>query len=89
MKVSPIALGVTLGLLWGGAMCVISILHAFIPGYGVEFFRFMGSIYPGIEGTGTLGDAVIAVLYGLADGFFGGFVIAWLYNQVAARTERG
>ena len=82
MKISAIALGVTLGVLWAASFCGIGVLHAVFPGYGAEFFQLMGSIYPGIAGDGSLSDVVIGALYGLVDGFFFGCLMAWLYNFV-------
>lgn len=86
MKISSLALGLTLGILWGAAMCVIGAIHAMFPAYGAEFFQLMASIYPGITGTGALSDIVVATLYGLLDGFFFGFLMAWLYNLVLTKV---
>ena len=88
MQVSRVALGLTLGILWAGAFAGIGLIHAIVPTYGAEFFRLMGSIYPGITGSGDLADIVIGMLYGLADGFFFGFVMAWLYNALLGKLER-
>ncbi len=88
MKISSVALGLTLGILWGAAMCVIGAIHSIFPGYGAEFFRLMASIYPGIAGTGELSDIVVATLYGLLDGFFFGFLMAWLYNFALKKVVR-
>ena len=62
----------TLGVLWGGAMLIIGVVHAFTPSYGAGFFAVMGSIYPGIEGTGTAGDVILGMVYGLVDGALSG-----------------
>ena len=48
----------------------------------------MASIYPGISGSGSLADIALSALYGLVDGFLGGWVIAWLYNALAERLEK-
>lgn len=85
MKVSALALGLTLGFLWGLAMCLIGIAHAIYPDYGREFFAFMGSIYPGMSSSGTFLNTVVAVAYGVADGFLGGYVMAVVYNFFASR----
>ena len=66
-------------------MAVIGVSHAIVPSYGAEFFAFMASIYPGISGDGTLSDIAVCILYGLLDGFFAGYVIAWIYNSIARR----
>ena len=88
MTVSRIALALTLGLLWGCALGVIGVLHALFPPYGESFFAFMASIYPGMDGSGSLADIALGILYGLVDGFFGGWVMAWLYNALAQRLNR-
>ena len=88
MQVSRVALGLTLGILWACSFAGIGLIHAIVPTYGAEFFRLMGSIYPGITGAGNLADIVIGMLYGLADGFFFGFVMAWLYNALLGRVSK-
>lgn len=85
MKVSALALGLTLGTLWGLAMCMIGIAHAIYPDYGREFFAFMGSIYPGMSNAGTVLNTVVAVVYGIVDGFLGGYLMAVVYNFFASR----
>ena len=85
MRISRAALGLTLGILWGCAFGVIGVLHALFPPYGQEFFEFMGSVYPGISGSGKLADVALGMIYGLVDGFFGGWLIAWLYNTLVRR----
>ncbi len=86
MKVSALALGLTLGFLWGLAMCLIGIAHAIYPDYGREFFAFMSSIYPGMSSSGTVLNTVVAVAYGAVDGFLGGYVMAVVYNFFASRV---
>ncbi len=66
-------------------MGAIGLAHALVPSYGEEFFAFMGSVYPGITGSGTPLDIALSVLYGVVDGFFAGYVLAWLYNAIARR----
>lgn len=85
MKISPVALGLTLGIMWGVSMCGITIIHAIFPGYGLEYFQLIGSIYPGISGSEPFVDLGLSAVYGVVDGFVFGFVIAWLYNFVLAR----
>ena len=88
MRVSRIALGLTLGILWGCAFGIIGILNVLVPPYGEQFFAFMASVYPGITGSGSFPDIALGVLYGLVDGFLGGWLIAWLYNVLAQRFAR-
>lgn len=86
MKISTIALGLTLGILWAASMAGIAVIQALYPDYGVDFFRLMGSIYPGISGAGPLGRVLICAAYGLVDGCLFGFLIGWIYNFVLSRV---
>ena len=84
-KLSPLALGLTFGCGWGVAVLVVGGIHAAYPSYGRAFLDLVGSIYPGVGhgGTGTIGsftNALLATVYALVDGFFGGLIIAWVYN---------
>lgn len=85
MKISALALGLTLGILWGASFCGMGVIHAISPAYGADFFRLMASIYPGMAGDGSFTDALIGTAYGLADGFFFGCLMAWLYNFILGR----
>ena len=89
MRISPRALSLTLGVLWGGAMLIIGVVHAIIPSYGAGFFEVMGSVYPGFEGAGTAGDVLLGTVYGLVDGALGGLLIAWVYNFFLGRFGSG
>ena len=89
MRISPPALALTLGVLWGAAMLIIGVAHAMIPSYGAGFFDVMGSVYPGIEGSDTLGDVLLGAVYGLVDGALGGLLIAWVYNFFLRRFNPG
>ena len=89
MKISTVALGMTLAVLWGASFCGMGAIHAAFPGYGTEFFRIMASIYPGMRGDGSIPDIAIGTAYGLADGFFFGFLMAWIYNSVLTKIARG
>ena len=86
MKISPVALGLTLGILWGASMCGIAIIHAIFPGYGSEYFQLIGSIYPGISGSSLAVDLAFSAVYGIVDGFVFGLLIAWIYNFVLTRV---
>ena len=89
MRISPPALALTLGVLWGAAMLIMGVVHAIIPSYGSGFFDVMGSVYPGIEGSGTAGDVLLGTVYGLVDGALGGLLIAWVYNFFLRRFNPG
>jgi hypothetical protein len=88
MKLSPLAMGITLGLLLGGAILLVGLVAMAAPGYGAPVLGGLASIYPGFNNTGTLGDLLIGAIYITADGFFGGLVLIWLYNRVAGCLAR-
>ena len=84
-KASPLALGLTLGCIWGASVLIVGGVHAAYPSYGGAFLDLIGSIYPGIGhgGAGTTGhftNALLATAWALVDGFVGGLVVAWVYN---------
>jgi hypothetical protein len=83
MKLSPLAMGITIGLLLAGALLLVGLVAMVAPGYGQPALNGIASVYPGYDNSGTLGDLLIGALYITADGFFGGLVLVWLYNCVA------
>ena len=85
MLLRPCSLGFALGILFGGSVLLTSILSQCCGGYGSTFLEVMASIYPGFEASGGFGDIVIGSLYGFADGFLGGAILAWLYNRCSSR----
>jgi len=88
MKLSPLAMGITLGLICGGAIFLVGAVALAAPGYGDALLSGLASIYPGYYNSGTFGDLLIGALYFTFDGFCGGLVLAWLYNLVAGCLSR-
>lgn len=83
MRFNVTVLGLTAGLIWGGAMLAVGIANAIWPNYGRAFLELVASIYPGYRpGTGT-GSVITGTLYALVDGAIGGVVFGWLYNVLA------
>ncbi len=83
MKLSPVAMGITLALLLAGGLLLVGLVAMAAPGYGDALLSGFASIYPGYDNSGALADLLLGVLYVTLDGFFGGLVFAWLYNRVA------
>jgi hypothetical protein len=80
MKLKPLALGITLGLIWGGVLFVTTLLSYF-TGYAQLFLHVVaGSVYPGYT-ISPLGS-VIAFFYGFADLGIGGLLVGWIYNRL-------
>ena len=86
MKISAIALALTLGLLWGLAMAIVGIANSLNPAYGGALIEALGSVYPGYEGSGTAGDVAVGIMYGVIDGTLAGWVIASVYNFFLGRV---
>ena len=83
MKLDIKALGITAALFWGGSILVIALVNMMWSGYGQAVLDLVASIYPGYDGTASIGQVLIGTGYGLVDGFIGGAIFAWVYNQFA------
>jgi hypothetical protein len=82
MRLSIRAIGLTTGVLWGASMLIVGIVHLFLPAYGTDFLRIMGSVYPGFHDTHTWLSVLIGTIYGFVDGAIGGWIFAWLYDLI-------
>ena len=81
MKLKPLALGITAGIMWGGCVLIMTLL-CFYTGYGKLFLEALPqSVYPGYEIT--VAGSFIGLIYGFIDGFICGFLFGWIYNKVA------
>ncbi len=77
-------MGLSVGILCGIAL----LLPGLIPiktEYGNELIKVLASVYPGYKGT--FGGSIIGLLWGFADGFFGGILLAWLYNTLSGAVS--
>ncbi len=72
MRISVKALALALGLVWGGGIAFVGLVHLAVPGYGTAFLEFTSSIYPGFHAARSFGDALVGIAWGLADGAGGG-----------------
>ena len=88
MKISVVGMALAVGLLWGGGVAFVALLHLADPTYGTAFLNAVSSIYPGFHGATSLADAIAGILYGLIDGAFGGALLAFLYNLFAGGYRR-
>lgn len=80
MKLNVKALGLALGIIWGGAAFIIG-LWATMYGPAAVLVNFMGDFYLGYA-PGFLG-AIIGFFWGFVDAGIGGVIIAWLYNLLS------
>ena len=85
MKFNITALALTAGLIWGGAMLVVTAANLIWPGYGQAFLDVIASIYPGFRPGSGMSSVIVGTLYGLVDGAIGGAIFGWLYNLFAKK----
>ncbi len=69
------------GLLWAGAILIVSLINQARPGYGVSFLQMMSSVYPWFHTSHTIAGILAGTLDGLVDGAVAGLLFAWLYNM--------
>lgn len=80
MKLNAKALGLTLGIIWGACVFIMTIIS--IPtGYGGLVLAGVKSVYPGY--TIGVGGAFVGLILGFIDGFICGYLIAFVYNKLA------
>lgn len=81
MKLKPLALGVAIGILWGGCIFLTTLLSHY-TGYGRAFLEALPqSVYPGYKIT--VAGSFVGLVYGFFDGFISGVIVGWIYNKVA------
>ena len=83
MRFSTKGLALASATLWGLAMLVMGLANLVWGNYGQQFLQTMASVYPGYHATRSIAEVIVGTLYGAVDGFVGGAVFAWLYNQFA------
>ncbi|MDF1646747.1 MAG: bacteriophage holin [Legionellaceae bacterium] len=76
-RLSPLAFGLSLGVLWGASVLIMGLLAHYFS-YGSEFVGAMGVIYVGYEPS--IMGGIIGGLFGFIDALVAGALIAWLYN---------
>ena len=86
MRLSLKALIISCGLIWGGAVACVGLIHLAIPSYGSGFLIGVSSIYPGFHGARSFADALVGTGYALLDGATGGLIFGWLYNLFAGQA---
>jgi hypothetical protein len=89
MRLSAKAMTIVSGLLWGGCLLFVGLIHLAVPAYGTGFLDGISSIYPGFHGAQSFADALVGTGYALLDGAAGGFIFGWLYNLIAAPSVQG
>ncbi len=85
MKLNVKAFGLACGLLVGVGLFLVTWWIILFSGVTHEV-TFIGKVYRGYT-ISPLGS-VIGLAWGLADGFIGGAIFAWLYNLFVGKGEK-
>ena len=85
MKLNPLVLGLTLGILWAAGVFIMTWWIILFDGATGEP-TFLGKVYRGYE-ISALGS-VIGLIWAFGDGLVCGVIFGWLYNRLAARMAR-
>lgn len=83
-RLSPVALGMSLGILWGFALFILGLV-AYYYTYGKPLVTAMATLYMGYEPS--VQGSIIGGLVGFVYAFIVGFLIAWLYNRFVCNPE--
>ncbi len=59
MTLSIRGMAIVCGLLWGGAILCLGLVHLVSPAYGSSFLDAISSIYPGFHGARSFSDSLI------------------------------
>lgn len=76
-KLSPLGLGLSLGVLWGLSMLFMG-LAAYYYSYGKPFVEAISTLYIGY--APSIKGSILGGIIGFIDAFIMGVLIAWLYN---------
>lgn len=85
-KLCPVALGLSLGTMWGLVVFIMGLLAYFYT-YGKPFVASIAALYLGYEPS-VLGSIVGGII-GFIDAFIGGFILGWLYNMFLGCKKGG
>lgn len=85
LKLNPLALGVSLGIVWGVSIFIIGLVAHFFM-YGSAFVSAMGIVYVGYGSS--IASCINAAAIGFVDAFIIGALIGWLYNLFCGRGSK-
>lgn len=80
--INPMAAGLSVGILWGLALFILTLVAA-NNGYASHLFELMEGVYPYYE-LSTAG-AFWGLLWGFLDGLIGAYILVWLYNMLVKK----
>lgn len=80
MKLSVKGLGLTMGLLWGVGLCLMTLVATYSGYMAPQLELLLVGVYPWYDVS--LVGAFIGLGEGFVDGLIGGVVFAWVYNYL-------
>ena len=80
-SLNPKAFGLACGIVWGAGVALLAVITMVDGDYGATALSIVSSVYLGLDDT--VPGALIGALWGFADGFIGGYAVAYLYNRFA------
>ncbi len=88
MKFDVIRLGCALASIWGLVVLLVGVANLLWPNYGVEFLKFIDSIYPGYHfGEWGFWGVLVGTLYAIVDAWVVGVVFALIYNKFTKKIR--
>ena len=86
MRLSVRALAIAAAIVWGAGILVTGLANMASAAYGYEFLQVIASLYPGYQGTASIGQVIMGTVYGVVDAAIAGAIFAWLYNLLGGRA---
>ncbi len=83
MKLCVWGLGISFGIVWALTMLVMGWTSMW--GWGTQLVNTMSSVYIGY--VPSFGGAIVGAIWGFADGFIGGALIAFFYNLACCKQH--
>src|ERR1700739_2779520 len=87
MRLSLKAMGISGGILWGGAILLVGLINLTDPNYGVDFLQMTSSVYPWFHTAHTLTSVLIGTIDGAVDGALAAVLFAGLYNVMTRSSD--
>lgn len=84
MKLHVKAFGLTIGLIWGIGLFLMTWWIIAFDGASTEV-NMLGQLYRGY--TITPMGSIYGLIWGFFDGLIGGVIVAWLYNRLSERMK--
>ncbi|MBU0629846.1 MAG: hypothetical protein KKC80_02875 [Candidatus Margulisbacteria bacterium] len=84
MKLDAVKFGLTLAIVWGGAVLCLGIMGDYLH-WGLGLVKGIGSLYIGYKATpvGTL----VGTIWAFCDAGIGGWLVAAIYNWLLDRGK--